>query len=528
MDVERTLRQLERNPDDSDALAELFEAVWSNAEQLERFVEDVHVDGVHELRNDHPKWFTRHNVRMPYPLGVFEPRDVREVKRRLVDAAEQGLTSKPLGAAYNFSDTANTKDILLSMTEHINDVSPVTRDTLASHAESDLWRVDSGATVGRVNRRLWGHGRALLNQPGFEKLTFIGAACTGGHGSGIRIGPLCESVTSLRLATIDRTGDALEVQIEPSNGITDPQLHRTIHPQIPLHQDDSLFRAALVCSGTMGVVTEVVIRTQASYRLEERRTLRKWRKISGQLENLLADDSLHSVHVWVNPYDVENGNSCVLTTYHRTNDEPKGERGIGIRCGHLELAHRIIQILIQNNPRSIPNMLESALRATLPTSKKVVMDAPDALNFGGPNYFPAEAIDVGIDSSDTVSAVNDLLTLYKRLRDNDAQYVTAPIGLRFVGPSDAFLSPQFRRSTCMIEQPILRKTPGLRNTLARALDLLKDKYLGRPHWGQWNNLDHVDCARLYPEYDAFRRIRNDLDPRNVFRNSFTDRIGLTG
>jgi FAD/FMN-containing dehydrogenase len=39
---------------------------------------------------------------------------------------------------------------------------------------------------------------------------------------------------------------------------------------------------------------------------------------------------------------------------------------------------------------------------------------------------------------------------------------------------------------------------------------------GRPHWGKKHSLGAEDLRPLYPKWDAFQRVRRELDPQGTF------------
>jgi FAD/FMN-containing dehydrogenase len=51
---------------------------------------------------------------------------------------------------------------------------------------------------------------------------------------------------------------------------------------------------------------------------------------------------------------------------------------------------------------------------------------------------------------------------------------------------------------------------------------------GRPHWGKLHSLRREDLERRYPSLPAFRAIRAELDPDEVFVNGYLAELGLAG
>ena len=50
------------------------------------------------------------------------------------------------------------------------------------------------------------------------------------------------------------------------------------------------------------------------------------------------------------------------------------------------------------------------------------------------------------------------------------------------------------------------------------------EHQGRPHWGKLHSLHAARLRELYPRFDDFRRIRDQLDPGRTFTNDYLDRV----
>ena len=47
---------------------------------------------------------------------------------------------------------------------------------------------------------------------------------------------------------------------------------------------------------------------------------------------------------------------------------------------------------------------------------------------------------------------------------------------------------------------------------------------GRPHWGKVHTLDASRLRQLYPHFDDFVRVRDEVDPAGQFANPYLDRV----
>jgi len=117
-----------------------------------------------------------------------------------------------------------------------------------------------------------------------------------------------------------------------------------------------------------------------------------------------------------------------------------------------------------------------------------------------------------------------VIAFFQERANSQNLYITSPIGLRFVKAAKAHLSPSFGRDTCMIEVPTLLGTPKARETFDAYHDFLFEKFNGRPHWGQVNDMPADRLKALYPELGSFLESFRVLNPIGIFDNSFTEQM----
>ncbi len=49
-------------------------------------------------------------------------------------------------------------------------------------------------------------------------------------------------------------------------------------------------------------------------------------------------------------------------------------------------------------------------------------------------------------------------------------------------------------------------------------------YGGRPHWGKMHTQTAGTLREVYPRFDDFLRVRDELDPERRFANPYLDRV----
>jgi hypothetical protein len=474
--------------------------------------------------------YDRHNLHMPdRPRTVAAPRDLTALANTLQSAADAWQPIRAIGDGYGFANTGFTRGTLIPLASHIDRLLELDRAVLCDGAEPEtLLQFEAGATIDQLNSHLWPRGRALYNQPGFERLTFAGTMSSGGHGSGIWTGPLSAQVVSLHLLTIDAQRRVLQVRVEPKAGITQRAKFTAKYPGVELIQDDRVFDACTCAMGCCGVIYSLVIAVRRAYNIRESRTKYPWPIVRERLPVLLAEQGpnkrLHSTEVWINPYPVDGEVHCVLTERSETAEPPHGERGLGVLWGGIDAVYRLISWWMRVDPCAVPALLDAALGAT--QASNVVLTAPQGLNFGPPNAAPVTAASGSIPAEKVGAVADSLIALFQERQKSLGAYINSPMGLRFVKAASAHLSPAHGRDSCMIEIPILEGTAQARATLRAYHDTIYAQCLGRPHWGQVNDMPADRLENMYPALPAFLESYRVLNPNGFFDNAFTEQLGL--
>gem|GEM_PF-2515254 len=459
--------------------------------------------------------------------NIAYPGNLAELSSLMTDACKNNKKIKAVGAGFAFDDIITTSGLQLSLKEMNNIVNVDAQLLNDPTMAGSLVEFEAGATIDQLNKYLWAQDRALINQPGYEGLSFIGVASCGGHGSGKTIGPLAEAICALNLMTFDATGKLVQKRIEPTAGISDPVKFKASSPNVELIQDDKHFNAVKVSVGLMGVFCSVTIKTQPAFFLEETRVMQKWSELKPVIFQKLADTTIHSIHIWFNPYPVAGENYCVLSEYRRVNGPAKGKRPFGVTFGLIPELAPLILWTMEHFPGKLPEIINSTLKATVDKTP-IVMPCPEALNFGTPNLTKVDAFNCGIPLEKMADVAEKLFELAAN-RLNDGAFISVPPGFRFTAAADGYLAPQYKRETCMIEMPFIRPTPQAMDTIDAFLQMYMNDFAGRPHWGQRLNQNVTPAAlkSMYPELDAFKEIFDVFNYNGIFDNEFSQKIGLS-
>lgn len=445
------------------------------------------------------------------PVAKVSPSSLDALVEAVSNGVRQKTPLKAIGANNALSDATETAGVAIDCS-FLNNVRKVTEA---------VYEFEAGATIDHINNVLEQDGKALYNQPGYGKLTYLGVASVGGHGSGHKLRPLSDYVRAIRVLARNDNGEIWKLQVQRSTG---PAL--AVDNDFKVVQDDAWFRALSVGVGAIGTIYSVFVEVRSFYYLRETRVFLPWSELAPRLPELLADNSpLQSFVIWVNPYKTPSHPevTCLLSTYDFASGPARGERGVGIIAGGSNLLSNIIVWWIEHEPKALPGLMDSAMRTTV--DDDVVMKCYDALNFGSPNNLKVLASACGVPIERTADAVETVSEFAGRVAER-GQYVTSPVGFRFTSATDALLSPQRDRATCMIEMPILGGTDDAGTTLDEFLGLMCDRYDARPHWGQRVFLKTETLLRVHPTLGEFREVVKALGGLGIYTNAFVERLGL--
>ncbi len=475
------------------------------------------------------------------PLRLTAPNSIETLIDEVRSATEKGLRIRMTGSGHSHSDVAITEDILLRPIQLI-DVLEIDRQRLYDPEETQLVRVESGITIRKLNSYLDSQGLALPNMGGYDGQTIVGATATGTHGSGLQHGPMSSQIISLQIV-ID---DGRVLQIEPSDGITNPDnfpgiLEENADIGVELIQNDSLFNAAKISIGSMGIVYSVVLKTDKKFWLEEIRTLSSWEEVKapdGFLDRLIhglplddGDVQPEYYELQYNPYKVGGERSMLITKRYKSYeslpiDVDRGQPGTSQLSGLITLLEKPLIWIVDNFQFIAPILVEQSLKSQADDSYKNV--SYKIFNIGIVNHTDAYAMEMGFDLSESIAAIERSFELGEQLKEDGIVH-SAPVSIRFVKAADELIAMQQGRDTMILEYIMINGIKGDRELFDTYAQTLMEEFHARPHWGlDFKLLQGSEWASiLFPEWEQWVQHYETMNPNGTFDGWVTDRLDIS-
>lgn len=239
--------------------------------------------------------------------------------------------------------------------------------------------------------------------------------------------------------------------------------------------DPETFPAIRVSLGALGIITAATIRVLPAYRLHEKVERVPMDTCMAKLEEHIASNR-HFEFFWHPPEDV-----AEMKMLNPTEDGPEA---VADREGER----------IGWSPHIIPSVRERRFH-----EMEYAIPAEH-----GPECFAR---------------------VRERMRDKHPD-VGWPVEYRTVAPDDAYLSPHGGRDSVTISIHQAARLPY--EDFFFDIEPIFREYGGRPHWGKVNSLGRDELRSLYPQWDAFERVRDRLDPGGVMLNPYLRGLFVSG
>jgi L-gulonolactone oxidase len=413
------------------------------------------------------------------PLSIDTPRDVGELAALVASAADLGQKVKAVGSGHSFTSAAATNGRMVRLQN--------LRGILHIDRASSQVTVGAGTRLSDLNTLLHAEGLALANLGDIAYQTVAGAISTSTHGTGKALTGLAGQVVAMKL--INGQGQIIECS-------------KSVNSHI--------FDVARVSVGALGIITEYTLQAVPSFRL---RALEQPMRLDDVLDNV---HDLASAHDHFEFFWIPHTKWALTKRNNRTEDElqplPRVKGWIektfmeNYAFGALCRVGRARPSLIPRLATALPS---SGSREYVDQSFKIFASPRIVRFYEMEHALPAEAL---------VPALKEI----RAMVDRKGYLLNFPVEVRFTKGDDVPLSTAYGRDSAYIAVHVYK---GMEcEPFFRDVEDILRSYDARPHWGKMHYRDAEELSKLYPRWDEFIALRNQLDPQRTFSNAYSDTV----
>ena len=354
-----------------------------------------------------------------------------------------------------------------------------------------------GTPMHEVYEVLTAEGKMLPSSPGvIASQTLAGALATGTHGQGLQQSTIADEVLSIRMVLADGT-------------IADFDRHHR------------WFHAVQLGLGSLGVVTQVTLRTTPSLIY----TCYKNAVSGDTLEQDIYDwnqnyalskawwfPNENQVHVWA----AREANGEEIAQYHANNGELIKQEETS------DAMNETIEQTLEHMRSDTKIVDENGKPFRTVTRFKDFSDVTGDVYqvFCRGIATPQINVEIGIPLARTADVIRKIKAWHRETQP----HMHYPIILRCTGPSESWISPSYGADTCFFGFVVYYAEDGSLSeegvSFLKAIEKVLATEGGRPHWGKYFDAELYNWPEIYPQWEAFRQVREALDPQRKFENAF--------
>jgi FAD-linked oxidoreductase len=413
------------------------------------------------------------------PVSIDAPRSVGELAALVASASGQGQKVKAVGSGHSFTSAAATNGRMIRL-ENLSGILHI------DHASCQV-TVGAGTRLSDLNTLLHTEGLALANLGDIAYQTVAGAISTSTHGTGKALTGLAGQVVAMKL--INGQGEIIECS-------------KSLNPHI--------FDVARVSVGALGIITEYTLQAVPSFRL---RALEQPMRLDDVLEN--AHD-LANVHDHFEFFWIPHTKWALTKRNNRTEDELQPLPCVKGWIDKTFMENYAFGALCRIG-RARPSLIPRLATALPSSGSREYVDQSFKI-FASPRIVRFYEMEHALPVEALVPALKEIRAMVHR----KGYLLNFPVEVRFTKGDDVPLSTAFGRDSAYIAVHVYK---GMEcEPFFRDVEDILRAYDARPHWGKMHYRDAEELSKLYPRWDEFIALRNQLDPQRTFSNAYSDTV----
>ena len=416
------------------------------------------------------------------PAVTSAPADTAGVVEAVTSAVAGGLRVKPVGAGHSFTGAAVTDGLMIDL-GRLSGIVSVDQD-------AGVVTVLGGTRLHQLNEALWRLGLALPNLGDIDQQSITGALATGTHGTGGRLGGMATQVRALEVVLADGSVVTCSPQERPR-----------------------LFEAARVGLGALGVITAVTLQCVPAFALHARERPEPLGQVLESLEHDVGTND-HFEFFWFPHTD-------------RTMTKRNNRVAPGTPLAPLpRWRERVDDELLANTVFEWVNRIATVRPAVVPRLNALSSRALSAREFTDAAYkvfvTPRRVVFRECEYAVPREALPAVLAALRRWVDTHDERLPFPVEVRFAAADDVWLSTGYERDNAYVSVHQYHRLPHER--YVAAFEAIVAEHAGRPHWGKLHSLGAEQLRGLYPRFDEFLAVRQEVDPGRTFGNDYLTRV----
>lgn len=414
-----------------------------------------------------------------HPQSIESPRDVSELAAVISEASSRGQKVKAVGSGHSFTSAAATDGRMVRL-DNMTGISHIDRS-------KNQVTVGAGTRLSELNTLLHAEGLAMANLGDIAYQTVAGAISTSTHGTGKALTGLAGQVVGMTL--VNGNGEIIESS-ESSNA--------------------HIFDVGRVSVGALGIISEYTLQVVPSFRL---RALEQPMKLDDVLENIheLAAAHDHFEFFWI-PHT----RWALTKRNNRTEDDldplPR-VKGWFEKTFMENYAFGALCRIGRARPSLIPR-----LATALPSSGSREYVDQSFKIFASPRIVRFYEMEHALPVVAVAPALREIRSMVER----KGYLLNFPVEVRFTKGDDIALSTAYGRDTAYIAVHVYK---GMEcEPFFRDVEDILRGYEARPHWGKMHYREVEELSSLYPRWNDFISLRDQLDPQRTFANAYTETV----
>ena len=414
------------------------------------------------------------------PTEVEYPSSEEEIQKVVINSLNANKKIRVIGAGHSFTPLCVTGETSVSL-DNYQGISSVDK-------ENNTATIKGGTKLRLLGELLFKEGLAMENLGDVDIQSIAGTISTGTHGTGINFGTISTQVIALKF--INGKGDIVSCSST---------------------EDKSLFKAAQVSLGCLGIITEITIQCIPTYKLKLQNKKEKLTNVLATLPRRNSENRNFEFY-WI-PYT----DTAWTKTSNVVKDSEPSKINFFNYWTEYVLENYVFKVFCEL-ARIFPSQNKTVAKITatsISNVKKVyyshkVYATQRMVKFTEMEYnIPAEAHE---------DVFKDIAKLVNTKKFN----IHFPIENRWVKADDIYMSPAYGRDSAYIACHVYKGKKY--QSYFNALEEVFRAYGGRPHWGKMNTISAIDVVGMYPKYDEFMKHRKEQDPDDIFVNTYVAKL----